>query len=73
MYLTILSVLCRALKQNKELKTKTEELEERFITMVWIFQLEIVFDEPNVLWSNTIHASTKNIILYLDLCPFTRR
>ena len=71
MYLTILSVLYRALKQNKELKTKTEELEERFITMVWIFQLEIVFDEPNVLW--TIHASTKNIILYLDLCPFTRR
>ena len=29
-------VLYRALKQNKDLKTKTEELEERFIKMVCI-------------------------------------
>ena len=29
-----LFVFCRALKQNKELKEKTEELEKRFITMV---------------------------------------
>ena len=34
LFCSCLFVFCRALKQNKELKGKTEELEKRFITMV---------------------------------------